>query len=91
MSGHSPGPWRVVRSGIISDTCLVVGDDTIRPEDSHLISAAPDMLAALVRLMEQPTMNPLAMTVDQRKELWAAHEQARDAIAKAEGREAAAS
>ena len=43
------------------------------------------MLAALVRLMEQPTMNPLAMTVDQRKELWAAHEQARAAIAKARG------
>ena len=52
----------------------------------NLFRAAPDMLAALVRLMEQPSMNPLAMTVDQRKELWAAHEQARAAIAKAEGR-----
>lgn len=45
-----------------------------------------DLLAALKRLMDQPTMNPLTMTIEQRKELWDAHEQARSAIAKAESR-----
>lgn len=36
--------------------------------------------AAVGRLMDQPTMNPIDMTPDQRKELWAAHDQARDAL-----------
>lgn len=36
--------------------------------------------AAVERLMDQPTMNPIDMTPDQRKELWAAHDQARAAL-----------
>jgi hypothetical protein len=38
---------------------------------------------ALTRLMEQPTMNPISMTPEQRTELWAAHNQARTALSKA--------
>jgi len=51
--------------------------------NASLIAAAPDLLAAVERLMDQPTMNPIDMTTDQRKELWAAHAEARAAIAKA--------
>jgi hypothetical protein len=36
--------------------------------------------AALQSLMNQPTMSPLEMTPDQRKELWATHEKARAAL-----------
>jgi hypothetical protein len=36
--------------------------------------------AALARMMEQPTMHPLAMTPEQRAELWAAHAESRAAL-----------
>lgn len=51
-----------------------------------LTDAAPDLLAALRDLMDQPTENPLSLTPAERKSLWAAHDKARAAIAKAEGR-----
>lgn len=44
---HTPGPWRVCKCGVISDRCLIVADDTLKPGDARLIAAAPDMLAAL--------------------------------------------
>jgi len=72
---------------------MLMGSQTIvqrRPPNeveanAMLIAAAPAMLAALKRMMQQPTMSPLEMTPDQRKELWAAHEAARAAITMAEG------
>lgn len=53
--------------------------------DANLIASAPDLFAALARMMEQPTENPLRMTVEQRAELWHAHEEARAALSKARG------
>ena len=49
------------------------------------VNAHDELVAALRRMMEQPTMNPLNMTPEQRVELWAAHDQARAALAKAQG------
>jgi hypothetical protein len=54
--------------------------------DARLIAAAPELLAALKRLMEQKTENPIRLTSDERGALWEAHNLARNAIAKAEGR-----
>jgi hypothetical protein len=53
--------------------------------NARLIAAAPDLLDAVLTLMDQPTMNPLSMTPEQRNALWAAHAKARAAISKATG------
>lgn len=42
-----------------------------------LLDALESARAAIRRLMDQPTMHPLSMTPDQRRELWAAHAEAR--------------
>jgi hypothetical protein len=53
--------------------------------NARLIAAAPDLLEAVKELMDLPLNHPISMTVDERKRMWAAHETARAAIAKAEG------
>ena len=53
--------------------------DRLREVNKELLAA----LAALESMTAQPTMNPLAMTPEQRRTLWAAHSKAHAAIAKA--------
>ncbi|MCC0353265.1 hypothetical protein LJG15_24610 [Pseudomonas aeruginosa] len=77
---HTPGPWqwshgRLLHNvpGEYSDTILDIQDKVWRPteEDARLIVAAPDLLEALVALVECEQTTP---------ELW---EAARAAIEKA--------
>lgn len=58
MSGHTPGPWRAVRSPHGKRyQCVQIGaDDTyttleVLPADARLMAAAPDLLAALRGLL----------------------------------------
>lgn len=43
------------------------------------------LVAALEAVMAQPTENPLRLNPDERKKMWAAHEQARSALRAARG------
>lgn len=54
-------------------------------DPERLRAAAPDLLTALLGLLDQPTMDPLKMTALQRTQLWLAHHEARLAILKAMG------
>lgn len=54
-------------------------------EHGDFFAAASDLLTACKALMDLKTCSPLAMTPDERRAMWAAHELARAAIAKAEG------
>jgi hypothetical protein len=96
---HTPGPW-VLNDEDPSNLkveCAFYEDETpgicgshskewpLTEDDARLIIAAPRLLKALARLMDQPTMNPLSMTPDQRAELWAAHDEARTVFAAAAG------
>jgi cytochrome P450 len=92
MSKHTPGPWSVssrdhvyyVTSDDEMDVCRVYGanefsnaEQTANAEaDAAMIAAAPDMLAALRALVNGAFATALASS---------AVEQARAAIAKAEG------
>lgn len=63
---HTPGPWFARYGGLSgvfnsSEVLLVTSEcaNTIQNEaNARLISAAPDMLAALVKLMEQYDSSP---------------------------------
>lgn len=50
---HTPGPWRVVRGGIISDDREIVIDALLLPEEARLIAAAPDLLEAIKEIRDQ--------------------------------------
>jgi hypothetical protein len=55
----------------------------VLPDGSELADPPGDASAlrkALARLMDQPTENPIRMTPEQRRELWAAHAEARAAL-----------
>jgi hypothetical protein len=97
MSKHTPGPWKAVirsnQSGVRN--CFVTneahtkrffqapGDRGVVEADvanAHLIAAAPDLLAALRNITECAEAGDDGCNMD----LWI--EQARAAIAKAEGR-----
>jgi hypothetical protein len=81
---HTPAPWTIQhgetrRVYLINDRAghaigEVVYTDTRNPSDAQLIAAAPDLLAALVRLLD-----------DQRDASLPALEQARAAVYKAIG------
>jgi hypothetical protein len=59
MSAHSPGPWRLWADGVPLDASgraiiVALSDMTAvvrRNEDAALICAPPELLAALVRMM----------------------------------------
>lgn len=88
---HTPGPWlitarnpkalgiRYITScvGFISSEIAVIYDGDSRPADVELIAAAPDLLAALHRVIEGTEDTPAAED--------SALAQARAAIARAEG------
>ena len=91
---HTPGPWEWEGGELLSDRFRVLewtysGIDAYNPADKTLIAAAPDLYAALKRLVDgindewHPLFNsPGPMSDDERKAL----EQAEAALAKAEGR-----
>lgn len=98
---HTPSPWfkgkqsdsgwhtiRVTDTGCTHGRIIA---EVLEPEDCPIITAAPDLLAALIELLEE-----VDFEIEQRKysgndEDWRALEtkanRARAAIAKAEGRE----
>lgn len=71
MTGHTPGPWYVVTGppngvavhwSLDGQICPLRWTDGLRPEvearvmaDARLISAAPDLLAALQRIVDGDT------------------------------------
>lgn len=87
---HTPGPWTATKCAMSRDEWRISNPEawpifTVlcgRPEaraNAHLIAAAPDLLAALIKL-ERVESSPHSETVR-----YLAREQARAAIAKAEG------
>ncbi len=96
MSEHTPGPWVAWQERAPNGPWMVeMGAGELHigflpngaPDEANarLIAAAPDLLAALRLLMEQPTMSPIDMSPAQRGALWNAHILSRLAIAKATG------
>ena len=86
MSAHTPGPWHTI--GTLADRPLVEAEDggmvadlVEREDDAEtranaiLISAAPELLEALKRIVKEATGHTLA-----------ALDEAQAAIAKAEGK-----
>lgn len=94
MPNHTPGPWIVLNDGLtISEesrrdvipfeVAKVVDGSNEDRANAHLIAAAPDLLSALERMLnayEADKVRGCAFGNDQ------AADQARAAIAKAEGR-----
>ena len=74
MTTHTPGPW-LADCGHLSNGKTRIGFIN-REEDTRLIAAAPDMLAALKDLVRASDGHP---------DLLAARRYARSVIAKAEG------
>ena len=91
MSGHTPGPWVVLQNPmshdcITSDDCRICEmprwDDEYAEEETanaRLIAAAPDLLAALERMVRQHGSNFISYSGDHPVSV------ARAAIAKATG------
>ena len=91
MSAHTPGPWEAIKPDSVGGyrvytagkgytliaTLGYVRDSAQEAANARLIAAAPDLLAALIKLSE--ATDPIGW--DLRMEL------ARAAIAKAEGRQ----
>ena len=79
---HTPGPWRLAWGKIVdqSDKAVCLLAPRKGALNSHLIASAPDLLSALVALLEQADLGE----VDE--ETAPIVEAARAAIAKAEGR-----
>jgi hypothetical protein len=80
MSAHTPGPW-TIKEGMSGRYYLLHDADAIadcqyHPENARLMSAAPDLLAALREFMAASTATDIR----------AAQSKARAAIAKAEGK-----
>ena len=89
LTKHTPGPWIIGKQDhdvITVDTangtaiCDVYVDSDDRPANANLIAAAPDLLAALVRL--ERMVSKMRQTLD---DIDPALEPARAAIAKAKG------
>lgn len=101
MSGHTPGPWKLKRDGVISDNEGRVVATTgylvtaIADEDgpnARLIAAAPDLLAAHV--LDVEAMTVIAREMEQGRFFAGSpghHEWSRMAIRKAEVRAKAVS
>lgn len=90
---HTPGPWEQIHSVVrkadaLSGTtptiaiCDFVWGSRVAEANARLIAAAPDLLAALKRLAEWEADRPLSYVAFER-----IREQARAAIARAEGKE----
>lgn len=89
MSKHTKGPW-TARNTASNQVCVYAGPDKLictltrnavrseRAENAYLISSAPELLSVLKNLTSGKVSNKA------RKEYW---EQARKAVAKAEGNE----
>ena len=79
----TPGPWTKHRRSyadvwrIRGKDKVLIADDLFLEADANLIAAAPDLLAALKGMLDQPETNAAYDTMMQR---------AQAAIAKAEGR-----
>ena len=94
MSAHTPGPWRVDRSGALLGVNVVAPTDWIckvglsdRPnvmEDARLIAAAPELLEAMESALPHVENDALEQGVNPDED--AVVIQARAAIAKARGR-----
>jgi hypothetical protein len=60
MSEHTPGPWEVIESGsrcptewaVVADSRKGFVGDIEQEADARLVAAAPDLLAALVTLLD---------------------------------------
>jgi len=89
MSTHTPGPWRIAPHSKwllkIETADRVICDGFSGSHEDYanarLIAAAPDLLAALARLVESPGVNEDMLS----PETIAAADAARAAIAKAQG------
>ena len=89
MSKHTPGPWSAdkwatgytVSSDLEHYSVCHLEECNNDEANAHLIAAAPELLAALVRLIDCATENPAAY--DERFEVH--FKNARAAIAKARG------
>ena len=83
---HTPGPWRVEGCDLIGNSTFLAmlywhtGRDTENKADAALISAAPDLLAALKWFIDD-----IDGTLTNMVEFDGNVERARAAIAKAEG------
>ena len=67
------------RTRLVADaTAMLTTAHTVIQEQNRLIAK---MYAAIKTLMDQPTMNPLDMTPEQRGAFWSAHAKAREALA----------
>lgn len=93
MRGHTPGPWK---RGCVGSDAYWVGPDWDRPlvarierdrdesdADARLIASAPDLLAALKSLLDYDVQDAGCLPTDAHLD---AQNDARAAIAKAEGR-----
>ena len=88
MSGHTPGPWRVEEYGryVVVRGCdgRIVHEIRIKapdaPANARLIAASPELLAALIRIVD-------AMDARDGDEIVPGVDAARQAIAKATGGE----
>lgn len=100
MSAHTPGPWTVgqaYRHGYSPGFCPIIGgnaqvalvDACDRhmpwPNNAHLIAAAPDMLAALKRILPYVMQQTSADEPGPEYEHYHASKAVRAAIARAEG------
>lgn len=97
MSSFTPGPWEVCRERpyeiVNSGACLVATVDTATDTqeqweaDARLIAAAPDMLAALVKIIEMNVQYAIDRYGDAaHAEAMSCVQIARAAIARAEGK-----
>ena len=94
---QSRQPWSISEVRTVDGEYMVVGGEghgfgliasCPELEIAQAIVAAADRIeeleAALRELFDQPTENPLRMTVEQRERLWAAHAKARAALQRTE-------
>lgn len=94
---HSPGPWRIASAKdnhavFQADSCICVADcnsgtvaPTVQPANARLISAAPDLLAALERLARAVRGHRHTLSTANLIELVEAEDAATAVIAKAKG------
>jgi hypothetical protein len=90
---HTPGPWKEKRKLAIYSAddepiCAVFPAETEGQSaaDAHLIAAAPDLLEALRGLLRETRQSVPNINVKKHFSLMVQMEEAKSAIAKAEGR-----
>ena len=85
---HTPGPWYVLGDYVSSKSGgeVVCPIKRIRAEDLSLIAAAPDLLEALRGLLRETRQSVPNINVKKHFSLMVQMEEAKSAIAKAEGR-----